>query len=1178
MHVTIQLQHPAKIEEILGGAMRTSKCNRRGLLRLVAALIMSIVLMWGLFPIPAVEGFAESIEGNEEPSAYEESTDDQAGGQDVQSGDSEDAQTVSSTDASTSATGITAQSDVTADDVASGVAAGLMAALSDVPESERLSAAFHTVADVVTIAADDGTPLNEQTIAALHGGTTTPEGAANAFTLLANHMGLKAELTYVNDWPIPRVFIAENWLSVDVATAVHARAEEGNTEAEEPWGPEQVTIQEPEVVAEEEPVAEEMSEETEIIEEAEDEERETTEANAPTPIEEDAARAEAEAKAEAESQEAESKETSATTNTANSEAGKAKGTTTTNDAKPASEPEAEEQGVLLSKPALSHNVYDCAWGVDNYLWDGARFSALHIDPSGNPERVEFVDNMLVVETLSSSMLQVNKQRVVTASNYQPTGLVKANFRWGGFFSGASHNYVVTGQDNPNCKDSLVVYRITKFDKNWNFVKALELSKSKVSGADGTAVPFSQGTVAFEEEGNLLHIRTAQEYYDGFQSSIHIVVNESNMSLADSMMYKSNQNQTTYGFVSHSFGQQLTNLNGTLYSLDLGDSYPRAVTVKKLGTTGSNSFGKPLVISGEEGDNYTGVILGGLEASASAGKVVSAFASIDQKSSERSEFGARNVYICATDAGNVTSNKVYKLTNYRVNGDKGAALVKLIKLDDAGSQLMVIWSEMNCADPWWNETNQNGKVCYAIVDGNGNRLSDIKSQNGYLSDCEPIMYNSLVSWYAEDFEGNQKPVYYTINPADCTLSSPDNKGSLNDAVILPIATQNYKSGSAVTPAVTVQYSGLTLTKDVDYKVTYSNNTNTGTATVKVTGINGYTGSKSASFIIKKAATITVSNKTIPYGSTVNLGATVTSGAGKLTYKSADSNIVKVDSTGKLTPVKMNASTKITVTAAENGTFNAASKTVTVNVTKGTPTITASNKKVKMGATVTIGASVTSGAGKLTYASKKTTVAKVDAAGKITPVAVGTATIAITSAASTNYNSATKTITVTVTKGTPTITASNKTIKMGTKVSLGAKVSAGAGKLSYTSSSTAVVKVDASGNLTPVKVGKVTITIKNAANANFSSVTKKVTVTVDKGKPTITASNKTVKLGTKPSLGAKTTSGAPKLTYKSANTSIARISSTGVITPVKAGTVKITISSASNANWLAASKTVTITVKK
>ncbi len=58
-----------------------------------------------------------------------------------------------------------------------------------------------------------------------------------------------------------------------------------------------------------------------------------------------------------------------------------------------------------------------------------------------------------------------------------------------------------------------------------------------------------------------------------------------------------------------------------------------------------------------------------------------------------------------------------------------------------------------------------------------------------------------------------------------------------------------TGAPIKPTVKVLYNGLTLNENVDYTVTYMNNTNAGTAKVKVKGIGNYRGSQSKTFTIK-----------------------------------------------------------------------------------------------------------------------------------------------------------------------------------------------------------------------------------------------------------------------------------------------------------------------------------------
>ncbi len=89
------------------------------------------------------------------------------------------------------------------------------------------------------------------------------------------------------------------------------------------------------------------------------------------------------------------------------------------------------------------------------------------------------------------------------------------------------------------------------------------------------------------------------------------------------------------------------------------------------------------------------------------------------------------------------------------------------------------------------------------------------------------------------------------------------------------------------------------------------------------------------------TITASDFTKTYGDApFSLGAK-TNGDGKLTYKSANTKVVTVDSTGKVT-IKGAGTAKTTISAAATADYQAASKTITVTVKKAANPITVKAK--------------------------------------------------------------------------------------------------------------------------------------------------------------------------------------------------------------------------------------------
>ena len=73
----------------------------------------------------------------------------------------------------------------------------------------------------------------------------------------------------------------------------------------------------------------------------------------------------------------------------------------------------------------------------------------------------------------------------------------------------------------------------------------------------------------------------------------------------------------------------------------------------------------------------------------------------------------------------------------------------------------------------------------------------------------------------------------------------------DFTVTAIPDQTY-TGSALTPAVEVKFNGTTLELGKDYTVTYADNTDVGEATVTITGIGNFTGTKTANFEITAAS--------------------------------------------------------------------------------------------------------------------------------------------------------------------------------------------------------------------------------------------------------------------------------------------------------------------------------------
>lgn len=154
----------------------------------------------------------------------------------------------------------------------------------------------------------------------------------------------------------------------------------------------------------------------------------------------------------------------------------------------------------------------------------------------------------------------------------------------------------------------------------------------------------------------------------------------------------------------------------------------------------------------------------------------------------------------------------------------------------------------------------------------------------------------------------------------------------------------------------------------------------------------------------------------------------------------------------------------------------------------------------------------------------------------------------------------------------------TINVGKTVTVKATVTpanAANKTLSWTSSNTKIATVS-NGVVKGVKAGRVVITAKTTDGSNISAT---CTVTVKQPVTSISLSKKaTMYTGKKLTLKAKVNpanASNKALTWKSSNTKIAKVASNGVVTGVKAGTVKITATAKDGSRK---SATCTVTVRQ
>ena len=233
----------------------------------------------------------------------------------------------------------------------------------------------------------------------------------------------------------------------------------------------------------------------------------------------------------------------------------------------------------------------------------------------------------------------------------------------------------------------------------------------------------------------------------------------------------------------------------------------------------------------------------------------------------------------------------------------------------------------------------------------------------------------------------------------------------------------------------------------------------------------------------------------------------------------------------------------------------------------------------GSPITLTATASSGL-PVTYTSSNTSVATVSG-NTLTIVGGGSATITASQAGNDIYDSATRvTQNITIGKANQSITW-NQTLS-GTygnpPITLTATASSGL-PITYTSSNTSVATV--SGNtLTIVGGGSATITASQAGNNNYAAAnaTQNITVTQPVTGISLNATATTLTVGSTGQLiatVAPTNATNKNATWSSSNTSVATVSSTGLVTAVAAGMVMITATTQDGNKTASCVVTVTVT---
>ena len=365
---------------------------------------------------------------------------------------------------------------------------------------------------------------------------------------------------------------------------------------------------------------------------------------------------------------------------------------------------------------------------DYVQWSDTVKSYLTVCDNGNYMRVQSgaIEGKLLVEYYSSDFEPLSTKLI---DNELPV--------FGAFYDSGNNYYVLSGQENPKQNDSLEVFRITKYDKNWNKIKSCGLY-----GAN-TTVPFDAGSARMTHSGDHLLVRTCHKMYkssDGnnHQANVTIEVDMPSMTITDS--YTGIMN-VDYGYVSHSFNQFIKTDGNHIVALDHGDAHPRSAVLVKYNsdfTTGKffpSYFDKvsnidvvtyPEYTAGHY--NYTGAAIGGFDVSSSSYIVAQSTVDLDYINTSET----RNVYVSAVSK-DLSTNKLNKITSYAEGTDSASAPL-LVKINN--NSFLLLWA-------------RDTKVSCVKLNADGTVNGSIHTFEGSLSDCQPVIKNGRAVWYVYD---------------------------------------------------------------------------------------------------------------------------------------------------------------------------------------------------------------------------------------------------------------------------------------------------------------------------------------------------------------------------------------------------------------------------------------------
>lgn len=450
------------------------------------------------------------------------------------------------------------------------------------------------------------------------------------------------------------------------------------------------------------------------------------------------------------------------------------------------------------------------------------------------------------------------------------------------------------------------------------------------------------------------------------------------------------------------------------------------------------------------------------------------------------------------------------------------------------------------DVTWKSSDT--KVCTVTKDGvvkaikNGTATITCKTVNGKTAKC----YVTVAT----------KPTKVTLNKNSLNLYKTQTYTLKATVSPSTASDKTVKWVSSDESVATVSKTGkVTALKKGSAKITCCTNTGSKTDTCLVTVKNN---------VSVKGITLNKTSKTISKGSSYQLKAVITpdnASNKKVTWKSGNTSVAIVDSTGKVTAVG-NGTANITA-ETQDGKYTAVCKIKVQTKVTGV-SLNRTSKSLYIGKTYALSATVSPSKAtnkNVRWKSSDKSVATVSSKGVVTAKKAGTAIIScVTEDGSYVANCKVK-VTKFIAVKSVSLNKKSVTLEGGDKYKLKATINpenASEQGLTWKSSNSRIAKVSSSGTVTAIKKGEVTITCTTKSGSKTATCKVRVVSTPVSG---VKLNKKSAKLLLGDDIKLKAIIDPVEATYqgvtwKSSNKNVATVSSSGKVKTVGTGTCTIT----------------------